>query len=67
VASSPTADNAVGIHTQDGSMLMQVDVAPSSPSGNAVSVTADSSFEGNETRIGSGTVPLPDPLPGPKL
>jgi hypothetical protein len=67
VASSTIADNAVGIHTQDGSMLMQVDVAPSSPSGNAVSVTADSSFEGNETRIGSGTVPLPDPLPGPKL
>ena len=67
VASSTIADNAVGIHAQDGSMLVQVDVAPSQPTGVDVSVTADTTFEGNATRVGSGAVPLPDPLPGPKL
>jgi hypothetical protein len=67
VKSSTIADNAVGIHAQDGSMLLQVDVAPEAPSGTDVSVSADTTFDGNGTRIGSGTVPLPDPLPGPKL
>ena len=47
-------------------MLVQVDVAPFRPSGLNVSVSADTTFEGNATRVGSGTVPLPDPLSGPK-
>jgi hypothetical protein len=67
VSATTIADNAVGIHAQDGSMLVQVDVPPSQPTASTVSVSADSTFEGNATRIGSGTVPLPDPLPGPKL
>jgi hypothetical protein len=67
ITSTTIADNAVGIHAQDGSMLAQVDVAPSQPTGVTVSVSADTTFAGNATRVGSGTVPLPDPLPGPKL
>lgn len=66
VTGSTVADNAVGIHAQDGSTLVQVDAPPASPSGTDVAVSADTTFEGNATRIGSGTVPLPDPLPGPK-
>lgn len=67
ISSTLVADNAVGIHVQDGSVLTQVDSAPAAPSGLNVEVTADCRFEGNATRIGSGTVPLPDPLPPGKL
>lgn len=63
ISQSVIADNAVGIHVQDGSTLVQVDTAPTDPSGLSVDVTADTKFEGNATRVGSGTVPLPDPLP----
>jgi hypothetical protein len=65
ISSSVIANNAVGIHVQDGSTLTQVALAPSEPSSLGVYVTEDTSFEGNATRIGSGVVPLPDPLPRP--
>jgi hypothetical protein len=63
IASSTIADNAVGIHVQDGSTLVQVDEAPDAPSGLEVDVTSDTVFEGNATRVGSGTIALPEPLP----
>jgi nitrous oxidase accessory protein NosD len=62
IASCVIADNAVGIHVQDGSTLNQVATAPKEPAGLAVDVTEDTQFEGNATRVGSGVVPLPDPL-----
>jgi hypothetical protein len=62
VSRSVVGDNTVGIHVQDGSTLQQVDVAPAQPAGNSVSVSADTVFEGNASRVGSGTVPLPTPL-----
>jgi nitrous oxidase accessory protein NosD len=63
ISQSVIADNAVGIHVQDGSTLVQVDTAPGDPANLSVDVTADTKFENNATRVGSGTVPLPDPLP----
>lgn len=56
------ADNAVGIHVQDGSTLSQVVTVPKEPSGLSVEVSEDTKFEGNATRVGNGVVPLPDPL-----
>jgi hypothetical protein len=63
IANTVIADNAVGIHVQDGSTLVQVDAPPDAPSGLDVDVTTDTRFEGNATRVGSGTIPLPEPLP----
>lgn len=63
IATTVIAENAVGIHVQDGSMLVEVPSAPAEPSANTVSVTTDTTFEGNATRVGSGVVPLPTPLP----
>lgn len=65
IARSVIADNAVGIHVQDGSTLNQVDAPPDGPSGLDVDVTSDTKFEGNGTRVGSGEIPLPKPLPKP--
>jgi hypothetical protein len=67
ISRSVVADCSVGIHVQDGSTLLQVDSPSAAPSGRNVEVTADCRFEGNATRIGSGTVPLPDPLAPAKL
>lgn len=65
VARSVIADNAVGIHVQDGSTLNQVETPPDEPTGLDVDVTSDTKFEGNATRVGSGTIPLPEPLAKP--
>lgn len=62
ITGTVVAENAVGIHVQDGSTLEEVDVVPSAPSGTKVSVTKDTRFEGNATKVGSGVIPLPDPL-----
>lgn len=67
VSKSVVADCSVGIHVQDGSTLLQVDTPSAAPSGRNVEVTSDCRFEGNATRIGSGTVPLPEPLAPAKL
>jgi hypothetical protein len=52
--------NAIGAHVQDGSSLV-VDEAASGDALTCV-VSPDTSFVGNATRIGSGTVPLPTPV-----
>jgi hypothetical protein len=57
--------NAVGIHVQGKSQLTTVAVAPESPTTDVVTVTDDSQFLDNQTRVGSGAVPLPtNPLSG---
>lgn len=59
---SVIADNAVGLHVQDGSYLDETDRAPTAPEQGAVVVSA-TELSGNETKIGQGVLPLPDPLP----
>lgn len=51
--------NAVGVHVQGDSQLVAAAVAPDELTPEVVVVTNDSRFIDNETRIGSGIVPLP--------
>lgn len=51
--------NAVGIHIQGDSQLQTAPAAPDAPANDVVTVTDDSQFIDNATRVGSGTVPLP--------
>jgi hypothetical protein len=51
--------NMVGIHVQGDSQLQTSPVAPAEPTPLVVIVTDDSRFIGNDTRVGSGMVPLP--------
>jgi hypothetical protein len=51
--------NAVGIHIQGDSQLETAPSAPDAPAHDVVTVTDDSQFIDNATRVGSGTVPLP--------
>jgi hypothetical protein len=54
--------NAVGIHVQDGSTLVEVAAVPDDPPESSVNVSTDSIFDGNGSRVGSGALPLPAPL-----
>jgi hypothetical protein len=54
--------NAVGIQVQDGSMLQEVATVPDDVPDATVSVSTDSTFDGNGSRVGSGALPLPAPL-----
>jgi hypothetical protein len=63
VAQAVIAENAVGIHVQDGSTLREVDAVSGDPQGLDVDVTKDTVFEGNGSKVGNGTIPLPAPLP----
>jgi hypothetical protein len=62
LASSLVIDNAVGLHVQDGVELAELDALPPSVPSLQLAVTSDVAFSGNASRIGSGQVPLPDPL-----
>jgi hypothetical protein len=55
-------DNAVGIYAQGGTALEQVVAVPEVPTDGVVSVSGDTTFTGNATRVGSGIVPVPSPL-----
>jgi hypothetical protein len=65
LATSRVDSNAVGVHVQDGSQLEEVTVIPSTIGELDVDISADTMFTGNGTRIGSGVVPLPDPIGQP--
>lgn len=54
--------NRVGLHVQDGATIREETKAPDEVPALSVVVTA-SEFSGNETRVGSGAVPLPQPAP----
>jgi hypothetical protein len=57
------ARNAVGIHAQGGSFLVEADDPDADGLGaGEVRVTASTRFASNATRIGSGVVPLPAPI-----
>lgn len=67
VQSTLIRGNAVGIHVQDGSTIASGAGVPESVDPLVVFVTDDTRFDGNETRVGSGAIPLPDVLdPGAK-
>ncbi|MDB5217760.1 MAG: putative cell surface protein [Myxococcaceae bacterium] len=57
---STVSRNNVGIHVQDGASLIESDTA--SDDRLAVAVSKDTQFVDNKTRVGSGTVPLPQVL-----
>jgi hypothetical protein len=64
VERSRVLDNRVGLHAQDGaSILEQAEIPAEFPALSVV--VAGSEFRGNETRVGSGAVPLPQPAPSP--
>ncbi len=53
--------NAVGLHTQDGVSLLEVESAPAMRGPRDLAVTRSTVFDENATKLGSGTVPLPMP------
>ena len=57
---STLSRNAVAIHVQDGASLVESDTATDDPL--VVTVSKDTQFVDNSSRVGSGTVPLPDVL-----
>jgi hypothetical protein len=63
VADSLVERNAVGIHVQDGSSISEANAAPESLDEGAVVITTTTRFVENATRVGTGVVPLPEPMP----
>lgn len=51
--------NAVAVHVQEGSTLVEADAAPGEPAPAALVVARDVRFVGNAARVGAGTLPLP--------
>lgn len=62
IARSLVARSGVGIAVTDGTALQTVDRVPEAPPSLVCVVSNDTRFVDNETRVGSGAVPLPDPL-----
>jgi hypothetical protein len=62
VAASLVSECAVGLHVQGGSVLATGETVPTPPAPATVFVTNDTRFIDNETRVGSGDIPLPDAL-----
>lgn len=62
IQGSSVRGNTVGIHVQEGSSLASGAAAPEAVDPLVVFVTDDTRFDANETRVGSGDVPLPDVL-----
>lgn len=56
------SDNTVALHAQEGVTLLEVATAPPDATSMSLTVSSDSRFVRNQTRIGSGTVPLPSPV-----
>jgi hypothetical protein len=56
-------DNRIGIQVQDGSILSEVSRIPDVVGPLEVMVAQTSQFIGNDARVGSGVIPLPQPIP----
>jgi hypothetical protein len=63
IKSSFVSKNAIGIHAQDGSSLVETET-PDDPL--SVFVSPDTQFVDNQARIGSGQIPLPGTVVAPK-
>jgi hypothetical protein len=59
VQTSTISNNAVGIHVQGSSTLVQLDSPPAKLSAGEVVVTTDSTFLNDQVNSSSNTVPLP--------
>lgn len=57
--------NAVGLHAQDGCTLTEATAPPDAPEPLSVVVGSDTRFADNGSRLGSGVVPLAEPLRDP--
>lgn len=55
-------DNRVGLHAQDGTEIREQADAPKQADALTVVVSA-SEFSGNDTRVGSGSLAVPEPAP----
>jgi hypothetical protein len=53
--------NQVGLYVQDGTALREVAEATAPPGANEVTVSTDSVFSENGSRLSAGNVPLPEP------
>ena len=62
VARSLIARSAIAIDVASGTDLTTADPIPDAPPPLACVVSNDTRFVDNQTRVGSGAVPLPDPL-----
>ncbi len=62
VFDSFVSNNVIGLHTQHGSVLKVEASAPAVPAALVVSVGESTQFNGNESRLGSGEYPVPDPF-----
>jgi hypothetical protein len=55
---SVIAKNPIGVHVQDGSFLVESEDV-TDPLDNEVRVSRDTRFIGNQSKVGSGEIPLP--------
>jgi hypothetical protein len=62
VESCLVANNQIGIHAQEGSLLLEVEATPAMLGPLDVAVTSDTRFVDNVTRVGTGLIPLPATL-----
>jgi hypothetical protein len=60
VSACTIANNPVALQVQDGSMLQEVQSIPMTVGPTDVLVTDDTVFSNNATRVGTGSVPLPE-------
>jgi hypothetical protein len=60
LARSFLSHNAVGVHAQDGSSLVEASEASTDPL--QLVVAPDTAFIANGVRVGTGVVPLPGPI-----
>lgn len=59
IQSTYIASNAVGIHVQRGTELVEAREAPYRPQHGKAVVTTDCRFVDNETKVGAGSIPVP--------
>ncbi|MBI5542823.1 MAG: right-handed parallel beta-helix repeat-containing protein [Deltaproteobacteria bacterium] len=63
IGATAILSNTVGLHVQgDEAKLQEVDTLPTSPGASEVDVSADTVFLDNSQRLGTGVVPLPEPI-----
>jgi hypothetical protein len=67
VTRSLVRDNAIAVNAQDGTTLFEGDTAPDAVPDAELFVSTDTTFDGNDTRVGSDEIPLPKPLSQPPV
>jgi hypothetical protein len=55
--------NAIGLHAQQGSSIVETAEVPETVERGTVVVTPDSRFIGNGSKVGTGEIPLPASIP----